>query len=122
MRWACVDRRRPLLLSGAMPESTGRRRRGPAWRLSNAHAVGQLARIRCGHCRISRYYEPADLQQLFGDVEIDQVVRRMRCERCGLQDYLNATLEMPTALERTSIRIRRLAGVRMVRKVVWRDE
>lgn len=50
------------------------------------------------------------------------VAEKMRCEGCGRRDYLNATLSIPSAEERQAMKLRRLAEVRTVRKVVWRDE
>ena len=105
-----------------MPESSGTRKRGRTWTLANACEFGQLVTVRCQFCRIARHYLPADLRTLLGDVGIEQVERHMRCEGCGLKDYLLVAFHIPTAQERASIRIRRLAGVHYVRKVIWRDE
>jgi ribosomal protein S27AE len=95
-------------------------KRPSAWTLSKAHGAGQLVRVRCGHCNITRHYQPADLQQLAGDVPADGI--RMRCEKCGKSEWMRATFEALPAAERQAIRVRRLAEVRMVRKAIWRDE
>lgn len=55
-------------------------------------------------------------------VPIVAVERQVRCEGCGLKDYLVVDFHIPTAAERASMRIRRLAGVRYIRKVIRRDE
>ena len=46
----------------------------------------------------------------------------MRCESCGQKDYLVVAFHIPTTEERMSMRIRRLAGIRYVRKVIRQDE
>ena len=104
-----------------MPESNGTRRRSRAWTLANACEVGQLVIVRCQFCRITRHYLPED-PTLLGDVELEQIEKHMRCEGCGHKDYLVVAFHIPTAAERASMRIRRLAGIRYNRKVIWRDE
>ena len=105
-----------------MPDNGGRSKRGQIWRLSDAHDVGQLIRINCQHCNIKRHYRPADLRRLVGDVACDNAMKGMRCEKCGKADYLVAFAWNPTARELAGLSIRRLADIRMVRKVVWNDE
>jgi hypothetical protein len=102
-----------------MPEPSGRQKPS-AWTLSKAHGAGQLVRVRCGHCNITRHYQPADLQRLAGDVPADGI--RMRCEKCGKSGWMRVSFESLPAAERQAIRVRRLAEVRTVRKVIWRDE
>ena len=46
----------------------------------------------------------------------------MRCESCGHKDYLVVAFHIPTTEERMAMRIRRLAGIRYVRKVIRQDE
>jgi hypothetical protein len=87
--------------------------------LGQAHRAGQLARISCDYCRITRYFEPADLERLVGDVPFRALLEVMRCEKCGRRDYLDVVLLIPTAKERVGIRVRRLADVRYVRRVIW---
>lgn len=105
-----------------MPESSGRPRRGVVWKLSNAHDVGQLVRIECGYCNIKRDYKPDDIQRLVGDVGVDDVPRQMRCEKCRRAENLRAVFWSPTGQELAGLRIRRLVDIKMVRKVIWRDE
>lgn len=101
-----------------MPEQY---QKGPSpWTLSKAVSGGEIVRVRCGHCNITRYYDPADLLKLVGDVWADAI--RMRCERCGKTEWIGASFELLPASERQRIRLRRLVEVRMVRKVIWRDE
>ncbi len=105
-----------------MPDNGGRRKRGQAWTLSDAHDVGQLVRIACQHCNIKRHYRPADLQQLVGNVECEKASLGMRCGKCRRVEYLVTITWNPTAQERVGLRIRRLVEIRNVRKVIWRDE
>lgn len=90
--------------------------------LSDAHAAGQLLTVRCGHCRTTRHYLPGDVITVLGDVGLYGIVGRMRCEKCGDREWLSASFSMPSARERQGMRVRRLAKVETVRKVVWRDE
>ncbi|TIS90620.1 MAG: hypothetical protein E5W89_12060 [Mesorhizobium sp.] len=105
-----------------MPDTGGRRKRGSAWTLSNAHDIGQLVLVRCGLCNVKRWYQPSDLRDIFGDIEAEQVGSKMTCERCGKNDFMHAETINPTAGERQGIRVRRLTEIRVVRRVVWRDE
>lgn len=105
-----------------MPDTGGRRKRGGEWKLSNAHEIGQLVLVRCGLCNVKRWYLPSDLREIFGDVEAELVGARMSCKRCGKNEYMHAETQNPSARERQGIRVRRLAEIRTVRRVVWRDE
>ncbi|NGO54628.1 hypothetical protein [Allomesorhizobium camelthorni] len=102
-----------------MPEPSGRQKPS-AWTLSKAHDAGELVRVRCAHCNIVRHYYPTDLQKLAGDLPAAAI--QMRCEKCGKTEWMRATFERLSAAERQAIRVRRLAGVKMVRKVIWQDE
>jgi hypothetical protein len=88
--------------------------------LKKAHEARQTVRVNCQLCNIRRYYDPSDLEQLCGDIPVERV--RMRCNGCGKTDYIAVSLFIPGAEERQGIRIRRLAEIRMVRKVIWQDE
>jgi hypothetical protein len=76
----------------------------------------------CGICCKKRWYLPDDLKKLIGDVEADDIPRHMRCEKGHAREYLQAEFQYLTAEERQAIRVRRLAEVRMVRRVIWTDE
>jgi hypothetical protein len=73
--------------------------------------AGELARVRCVHCNITRYYQPADLQVLAGDIPAAAI--RMRCEKCGKGEWIRITFERLPAAQRQAIRVRRLAEIRM---------
>lgn len=102
-----------------MPEQPPSKPALHPWTLSKAHGVGQLVRVCCGHCNITRHYQPADLQRLAGD--ITAAVVRMRCERCKKTEWMRVTFESLSAGERQTIRVRRLTGVKIRRIPVWRD-
>lgn len=102
-----------------MAEPSGRQKPS-AWTLSKAHDAGELVRARCAHCNIRRHYYPADLKRLAGDLPADSI--RMRCEKCGSTEWMRVSFETLSAVERQAIRVRRLAEVRMVRKIKWLDE
>jgi hypothetical protein len=90
--------------------------------LGQAHRAGQLVRITCQFCQITRHFTPLDLERLLGDVPFSYVLGSMRCERCRRRDYLVGALTIPTADERNRIHLRRLVDVRYVRRVIWRDD
>ncbi|MER8894698.1 hypothetical protein [Mesorhizobium sp. M0676] len=74
-----------------------------------------------GNCNITRHYLPGDLAKLVGDIPFWDVERHMRCERCKGRE-LDAGIILPSAAERLKIRVRRLVEIRMVRRVIWRDD
>ena len=88
--------------------------------LSKAAQRGEIVRACCGHCHITRFYDPGDLQRVAGNVPADAI--RMRCERCGKTDWIRGSFELLPAAERQRIPLRRLVEIRMVRKVIWGDE
>jgi hypothetical protein len=59
-----------------------------------------------------RYYEPADLQRLLGDIDANAVERRMKCERCGKGDSMQAEVLIPVAAERTQLTMQRLVTIK----------
>ncbi|MFA6153401.1 hypothetical protein [Mesorhizobium sp.] len=103
-----------------MPELSSRPRRN-VQTLGLAHEVGQVIRVRCLNCNITRHYLPGDLAKLVGDIPFWDVERLMRCERCKRRE-LDASVILPSAAERLKIRVRRLVEIRMVRRVIWRDD
>lgn len=103
-----------------MPEPSSRTRR-VVQTLSRAHEIGQLIRVRCINCNITRYYLPGDLLKLMGDIPFWDVERHMRCDRCKRREF-DVDILLPSAVQRVKIRVRRLVGVRTVRRVMWSDE
>jgi hypothetical protein len=91
------------------------------WHLSAAAEIDQLVWVECGYCRIRHHYEPRDLIRLLGDADVNKLARRMKCERCGRKDNMEADVYLPVAVERVSMTIRRLVEVKVRRVPVWQD-
>lgn len=98
------------------------RRRTLVVLLSWAHQRGQLVQVACGYCPCVRHYVPGDLIRLFGDIDVQGLGRRIRCERCGRRDNMDADLRQPPAAEPQRMTVRRLVDIRIRRTPVWRDE
>ncbi|RWB69745.1 hypothetical protein [Mesorhizobium sp.] len=75
-----------------------------------------------GHCNIKRFYKPAELREVVGNVTIDQVRAKARCQTCGSKEFMRAELFHAYGQELVTIRFRRLKEIRWERRVVWRDE
>ena len=106
-----------------MPEQPPKRRT-TIWFLSSAAQHGQLVWVDCGYCHDRhgrRYYDPGDLMQLFGDVDVNRLNRAMKCERCGRKDNIECDVIVLAAAERTQITVRRLAKIEVRKRPVWRD-
>jgi hypothetical protein len=103
-----------------MPDLPPRRRK-LIWLLSSAHDAGQLVRVSCHRHDDARYYRPADLIQIFGDVDVNRLDQSMKCELCGRQD-LDIDVRLPSAMERDRIKVRRLVEIKVTKRPVWREE
>lgn len=104
-----------------MPEPYWPKRKN-VYLLSDAKRNGSLVLIRCYLCHRKRFYDPDDLRQVLGNVEVDAVMQVFRCPGCGKREFIDAKAESPTAADRQKIRLRRLVEIRAVRRPVWRDE
>lgn len=104
-----------------MPELPPRRRTLIVL-LSWAHQRGDLVKVTCGHCPGERYYLPGDLLQVFGDLDVNALPRRMRCGRCGRRGNMEVDVRPLPAAERQRVTVRRLVEVKVRRIPVWRDE
>jgi predicted metal-binding protein len=105
-----------------MPEQYPKNRPpNESWTLSRAHDVAQIVGVRCGHCPGKRFYYPADLIQLLGNVECFHLETLMSCERCHRGDEISARVFIPLA-ERQKMKLRRLVAIKIKRVPVWRDE
>lgn len=74
------------------------------------------------YCNIKRFYKPKELCEVIGNVSIDQVRAKVRCEKCGRKESMSAELFRPVGQEHVTIRYRRLVEIRWERRVIWRDE
>jgi predicted metal-binding protein len=105
-----------------MPEPSRTPRTYVPWTLSKAHDTGQLVCVSCGLCPGKRYYRPADLKVVFGDMDAHSLAPFMKCERCGKKDYMRAELVTPIGEEAVRIKVRRLVRIKTKRVPVWRDD
>lgn len=92
------------------------------WLLSSAHDAGQLVRVSCGYHDDRRYYRPADLIQIFGDIDVNRLGRLMKCERCGRRDNIDVEARLLPAQERDRITVRRLVEIKIRKLPVWRED
>ncbi|WP_442580688.1 hypothetical protein ACSBOB_01420 [Mesorhizobium sp. ASY16-5R] len=104
-----------------MPEPYHYKRKG-SYKLSDADRNGYLVHVRCEFCKLSRYYTPDDLRKIFSDIEVDDVIYQMVCERGGRDHHLKLTSESLSAEKRQGLTIRRLDKIVYDRRVIWRDE
>ncbi|TPI22172.1 hypothetical protein [Mesorhizobium sp. B4-1-1] len=105
-----------------MPEQPEKWPRGQAWTLTHAHDAGQACGIRCGKCNLKRFYKPLELREVIGNVTIDEVREKVRCQQCGSREWMDAELFHPTGEQAHTIRYRRLVQIRWEKRVIWRDE
>lgn len=104
-----------------MPDLPPRRRKLIVL-LSMAHASGQLVRVTC-RCRPDdRSYEPADLIDIFGDVDVNRLDEAMKCERCNRGDNINVDVRLPSAAERARLRVCKLREIKIFKRPVWSAE
>lgn len=109
-----------ILFHKAMPELYGPKTK--PFPLSNLNEHRQLVRVRCAYCKRLHNYRPDDLIQVFGDVDVDSLSYRIKCE--GGEDH--GTLEVksfvPTGSEAVGLRIRRLVAIKMKRVPIWSED
>lgn len=88
----------------------------------HAHNAGQVVLIRCRHCNIKRYFKPAELREIYGNVPVEALRGKMTCQKCRMSESIDAELLHLVGEEAVKVRFRRLVGIKFVRRVVWRDE
>ncbi|UCI33815.1 hypothetical protein [Mesorhizobium sp. B4-1-4] len=88
----------------------------------HAHNAGQVALVTCRYCNIKRYFKPAELREVFGNVSIEALRGKMTCQKCRRKEHIDAELLHLVGQEAVNVRYRRLAEIRFVRRVIWRDE
>ena len=90
--------------------------------LSSLNQSRSLVRVTCNYCRRSHVYRPDDLIQIFGDVDVDSLMSRMKCENGRDHGTLDVRSFVPTGSEAVGLRIRRLVAIKMQRVPVWRED
>lgn len=89
--------------------------------LSRLNEHMQLVRVRCAYCRRLHHYRPDDLIQIFGDVDVDSLAAKMKCEG-GPHGLLEVKGIIPSGKEAVGLKIRRLAAIKFQLIPVWRDD
>jgi hypothetical protein len=114
---------RHLFLFRSMPEQYGPKAKN-RYLLSDAERNGSFAHMRCRYCKTGRYYLLSDLRKIFGNIECDHVTDNhvWRCMNCRKTHTIDITLAYPSALERQTMKVRRLDRIEYVRRIFWRDE
>jgi len=71
----------------------------PKWRvrpvmgLARAAELGRLIKLRCRQCKRTAYFLPADLVDVYGDMEVDHF--RLPCSACRTDRMVIADLHTP---------------------------
>lgn len=104
-----------------MPETYGPKYRD--YPLSNLIDTLRMVRVTCRYCKRRHNYQPSDLIQIFGDVDVDSLAERMTCEGGGrAHGRLDVVAFVPTGREAVGLRIRRLVAIKVNRVPVWRED
>ncbi|RWE78786.1 hypothetical protein [Mesorhizobium sp.] len=91
--------------------------------LSNLIDTLRMVRVTCRYCKRQHNYQPSDLIQIFGDVDVDSLAERMTCEDGGrAHGRLDVVAFVPTGREAVGLRIRRLVAIKVNRIPVWRED
>ncbi|CDX22454.1 hypothetical protein MPLB_2410004 [Mesorhizobium sp. ORS 3324] len=96
----------PRRAPSRLPETYGPKRRD--FPLSNLNDTMRLLRVRCRYCKRQHNYTPSDLIQIFGDVDVDSLACRMKCENGSDHGLLDVEAFVPTGREAVGLRIRQL--------------
>lgn len=89
--------------------------------LSSLNDGMRLVRVACRYCKKVHNYRPDDLIQIFGDVDVDSLMHRMKCEN-GDHGTLDVNAFSPSGREAVGLRIRRLVALKIHRVPVWRED
>lgn len=52
-------------------------------KLLAAHEAGQFVRASCRACKVTRFYLPADIENVFGNLNAFELDGRFRCQNAG---------------------------------------
>lgn len=89
--------------------------------LSSLNDGRRLVRVSCAYCRRAHHYYPSDLIEIFGDVDVDSLMRRMKCE-AGDHGFMRVEAVYPSGKESVGLKIRRLVSIKIRRIPIWREE
>lgn len=91
-----------------------------AYTLSMAERNRTVIRVHCAYCKRTAYYHPVDLMEIYGDLEVDDLMERMRCEN-GDHGSLDVKCLSPSAEEMQGIKLRRLVAIQLRRIPIWSE-
>lgn len=83
--------------------------------LSNLNDGLRMVSVRCRYCKRTHNYFPSDLIRIFGDVDVDSLMDRMKCENGKDHGRLNVEAFSPTGKEAVGLRIRPLVALKIQR-------
>jgi hypothetical protein len=92
-----------------------------AFTLAHASELGQIVRVTCQHCRITRRYMAKDLLLLCGPIGIHEIPGNFRCEKCDRKEFMVADWESLYGCVPGKIKVRKLIRIELVRKPIWED-
>lgn len=102
-----------------MPEQYGPKRRDfPLSRLIDSR---QFVRVACTYCKRKHHYYPHDLIEVFGDVDVDSLMHRIKCENCD-KGSMDVRAILPTGMDAVGMKIRRLVALKIRHVPVWRED
>lgn len=90
--------------------------------LSNLVDTLRMVRVRCRYCKRQHNYQPSDLIQIFGDVDVDSLAVRMTCENGRDHGRLDVEAFVPTGREAVGLRVRRLVAIKVNRVPIWHED
>jgi hypothetical protein len=102
-----------------MPETYGPKRKD--YPLSNLNDGRQLVRVRCKYCKRGHVYYPHDLIVVFGDVDIDSLMVRIKCELCDSGAGMLVDIVDPQGRDGVGLKIRRLVAIKIRHVPVWKE-
>ena len=100
----------------------------PYWPKKNDYPLSRVAenrallRCTCSYCKRSVVYRPEDLIEIFGDMDTDALMDRMKCEASPDHGYLGVKTFVPTGSEAVGLKIRRLVRLQIRRVPVWSED
>ena len=80
----------------------------------------RLVRFHCVYCKRTQNYYPSDLIQVFGDVDVDSLMHRTKCEKCN--GRIDVTSFSPVGSDAVGLKIRRLVAIKIRHIPVWKEE
>ncbi|RWM29376.1 hypothetical protein [Mesorhizobium sp.] len=103
-----------------MPETYAPKRKD--YPLSNLNDGLRLVRVRCAYCKRQHCYYPDDLIRIFGDVDVDSLSWRMKCENDPAHGHPIVEAFAPTGKEAVGLRIRRLKALKIRTVPEWKED